>query len=110
MRSAEVTSVDQVRRSEHHLDEIAVPRAIERLRHDEVVALEFVRADAQEIGAEICNKCNSKYSDDPFDSGSHMTPLTYLISRKDFGLSPYWPTNAELLATALAMLRDWARR
>jgi hypothetical protein len=28
----------------------------------------------------------------------------YLFRRKEFGLSAYWPRNAELLATALIML------
>ena len=32
-----------------------------------------------------------------------LTP-NYLFRRKDFGLSAYWPINAELLATALIML------
>jgi hypothetical protein len=27
----------------------------------------------------------------------------YLFNRKEFGLCRYWPTNAELLATALSM-------
>jgi hypothetical protein len=31
-------------------------------------------------------------------------PQNYLIRRKEFGLSAYWPRNAELLATALLML------
>jgi len=29
-----------------------------------------------------------------------------LIKRKEFGLSRYWPTNAELLALTLSMPQD----
>ena len=35
-----------------------------------------------------------------------MMVVGYLFNRKDFGLSAYWPTNAELLAITLTMLPD----
>jgi hypothetical protein len=34
----------------------------------------------------------------------YITHPNYLFRRKEFGLSAYWPRNAELLATALLML------
>jgi hypothetical protein len=40
--------------------------------------------------------------------GTRIVTPNYLFSRKDFGLSPYWPTNAELVATALTMAQDSA--
>jgi len=45
----------------------------------------------------------------------HVAPMelavaafNYLFRRKEFGLSPYWPTNAELLAIALIISPDQA--
>jgi hypothetical protein len=36
--------------------------------------------------------------------GREAISPNYLFRRKEFGLSAYWPRNAELLATALLML------
>ena len=38
--------------------------------------------------------------------GREAISPNYLFRRKEFGLSAYWPRNAELLATALIMAQD----
>ena len=66
------------------------------------------------------NECSGSQQHEPSDpsplhvymrcsrccSFNHAEPPNYLFSRKEFGLSPYWPTNAELLAMALIIAQD----
>ena len=58
----------------------------------------MTRRDQQTIGqlhAKAQNLMNMIY---------RATQANYLFKRKEFGLSAYWPRNAELLATAQLML------